>query len=45
MEQLGLSWVDFHNVGYLNIFRESAGKIKVLLRSDENNGYLTGRTL
>ena len=42
MEQLGLHWMDFHKIWYLNIFQESAEKIIVLLRSDKNNGYFIG---
>jgi hypothetical protein len=41
MEQLGSHWTDFHEILYLNIFRKSAEKIQVSLKSDKNNGYFT----
>jgi len=41
MEQFGSQWMDFHEIWYLNIFRKSAEKIKVSLKSDKNSGYFT----
>jgi len=41
MEQFGTNWTDFHEIFYLGIFRKSAEKIQVSLKSDNNNGYLT----
>ena len=37
MEQLGSYWTDFHEIWYLSIFRKTAEKIKVSLKSDKNN--------
>jgi hypothetical protein len=39
IEQLGSHWTDFHEILYLKIFRKSVEKIKVLLKSDKNDGY------
>ena len=33
-EQLGSHWMDFHEILYLNIFRNCVKNIKVLLKSD-----------
>ena len=41
MEQLGSNWTDFRRIWYLRFFRQSIGKIQVLLKSDKNNGYVT----
>jgi hypothetical protein len=38
VEQLGSHWTDFDETWY---FRKSVEKIKVLLKSDKNNGYFT----
>ena len=37
----GFHWTDFHEIGYLSIFRKSVEKFQVSLKSDENNGYFT----
>ena len=42
-EQLGSHWTDFDEIWYLRLFRKSVGKIHASLKSDENNGYFTGR--
>jgi hypothetical protein len=39
MEQHGAHWADFHEIWYLRIFRKSAEKIQVSLKSEKNNGY------
>jgi hypothetical protein len=39
MEQSGLHWTEFHEIKYLGIFRKSAQKILVSLKSDENYYY------
>jgi hypothetical protein len=41
VEQLGFHWTDFHEIWYLCIFRKSAKKIQVTIKSDKNNGYFT----
>jgi hypothetical protein len=41
MEQLVSHWTDFHEIWYLSNFRKSVEKIRVLLKSDKNNGYFT----
>jgi len=41
MGQLGSHWTDFHKIWYLNIFKNSFTKIKVLLKSDKLNGHFT----
>ena len=38
MEQLGSHWADFHEILYLSILKKTAGKNKVPLKSDKNNG-------
>jgi hypothetical protein len=38
MEQLGSQLTDFHVIFYLHIFRKTAKKIQVLLKSDKNEG-------
>ena len=40
-KKLGFHWTDFHEILHLTIFRTSVKKIKVLLKSDHNNGYFT----
>jgi len=40
VEQLGSHWMDFHEILFLSIFLKSVKKIKVLLKSDKNNGTL-----
>jgi len=40
-QQLGSLWTDFHEISYLNISRKSVEKIKVSLKSDKNNRYIT----
>jgi hypothetical protein len=44
-EKLGFHWTDFHGVWYLTIFRKSAERIKVSLKSDNNNWYFTWRPI
>ena len=43
MEQLSFQWMDFHEILYLNIFKKSAMKMQVWLKSDKTNGYFTWR--
>ena len=43
VEQLGLHGTDFHKIWYLNVFKKSVQKIKVLLKRDKNNWYFTWR--
>jgi hypothetical protein len=45
MDQLGSQWTDFHEIWYLSIFRKSAEKIQVSLKSDKNNGHFTWRPI
>jgi hypothetical protein len=45
MEQLGSHWTDFHEILYSRIFRKSAEKIQVSLKSDNNNRYFTWRSI
>jgi len=40
-KQLGSQWTDFHGIYYFSIFRKSAQKILVLLKSKENNAHFT----
>jgi hypothetical protein len=42
MEQLGSQWTDFHEIWYLNIFRNCVKKSQVPLKSDKNNGTSLG---
>jgi hypothetical protein len=39
-EQLGSHWTDFHEIWYLWIFRKTAKRIQVSLKSDKINGTL-----
>jgi len=41
MKQLGFHWTDFHEIWYLGIFRTTAEKIQVSLKSGKNSGYFT----
>jgi hypothetical protein len=41
MEKLGSYWTEFHEIGYLSIFKKSVKKIEVSLKSDKGNGYFT----
>jgi hypothetical protein len=45
MEQLGSHWTDFYEIWYLRIFKKIVKKIKVLLKSDKNNGYFIWRPI
>ena len=45
MEQPGSSWMDFHEIWYLSIFRKSVKKIQFSLKSDKNNEYFTWRQI
>ena len=45
MEQLGSQWTDFHEIWYLCIFRQSAEKVQISLKSEENYGYFTWRSM
>ena len=38
-------WTDFHEIWYLSIFRKSAETTQVPLKSDNNNGYFTWRSM
>jgi hypothetical protein len=40
MEQLGIHWMDFHEILQESIFRKSVKKSQVSLKSDNNNGTL-----
>jgi len=39
--QLGYRWMDFHEIWYLRIIRKYMQKIKVLFKSDKNDGRCT----
>ena len=41
MEQLDFHWTDFHEILYLSIFQQFSEKIKVLLKYEKNNVYIT----
>jgi len=41
--QIGSHWMGFHEIWYLNIFRESVKKIQVLLKFDKNKGRFIRR--
>ena len=41
MEQLDTHWTDFHVIWYLSIFKTSAEKMQVPLKSDKNKGHFT----
>ena len=45
MEQLGSHWTDFHEIWYLSISRKSVEKIQVSLKSHNNKGYFTWRSM
>ena len=45
MERLGSHWTDFHEFGYLNIFRKSVEKIQDSLKSYQNNEHCTRRPI
>jgi len=45
MKQLGSHWMEFHEIWCLSIFWISVKKIKVLLKSDQYNGYFTWRPI
>jgi len=45
MELLGSHWKDLDGILYLSIFRKSVEKIKVLLKSYNNDGYFTRRSV
>jgi hypothetical protein len=45
MEWLDSHWTDFHYIWYSGIFRKSVEKIRILLKSDKNNRYLTRRPM
>jgi hypothetical protein len=40
-EQFCSHWTDFHEILYLRTFLKSVEKIRVSLKSDEDNGYFT----
>ena len=44
-EQLDFLWTDFHEILYLGIFPNPVEKIQDSLKSDENNGNFTWRTM
>jgi hypothetical protein len=39
MEEFGYHWTDFHKTRYLRIFRKSAEKTQVSLKSDRKNEF------
>ena len=41
MEQLGLHWMDFHEIRYMSIFRKSVEKIQVSLQCHKTARYCT----
>ena len=43
--QLGSHWTDFYEIWYLSIFRKPVSKIRVSLKSDNNNRYFTWRPM
>jgi len=45
LELLASHWTDFHEIWYLNIFRNTVEKIQVSLKSDKNTGCITWRSL
>jgi len=45
IEILGSDWTDFRENSYLEVFRKSAEKIQLPLKSAQNNGYFTRRFL
>ena len=45
MEQLGYHRKDYHETGYLCIFRKSVTKIQLSLKPDRENGYFTWRPI
>jgi len=40
LEQLGYHSTEFHDIWYLNIFRKSAQKFEVAIKSDKHNRYI-----
>jgi hypothetical protein len=44
MEHLSSHWTNFREILYLDIFRGTAEKIQVSLKSDKNNGYMMTNT-
>ena len=40
-QQLGAHWTVFNEIWYFTTFRKYVEKVKVLLKSDKNNGYFT----
>ena len=45
MGQLGYCWSEFHETLYFTIFRKSVEEIQVSLKSVNNNGYFTRRSM
>ena len=45
VEKQGAHWRDIHEIWYLSIFRKSAKKIKVSLKSNMNDRYFTWRPI
>ena len=41
MKKLCSYWTEFNKILYLTIFRKYVLKIKISLKSDKNNGYVT----
>ena len=41
MEKLGSHLTDFHEIWYLKISRKSVEKIRISLKSDKNNEYIS----
>ena len=40
LEQLRPHLTDFYEISYLNIFQKSVERIRISLKSDENDGYV-----
>jgi hypothetical protein len=45
MEELGSHWKGCHKVWHVKIFKKSAVKRKVSLKSDKNNGYFNKESM
>ena len=45
MKRLDSHWTHLYDIWYLKVFRKAVEKIKVLLKSDKNNGYFIWRLM
>jgi hypothetical protein len=45
VERLSSKWMNFHEIWYLNIFRNSVKKKQFSVKLDKNNGYFTRRLI